>query len=237
MQTIKLDKLKLQSTDTVLDLGCGEGRHSHAVAWQTPAPLVVGVDISEHDVSTARARHLQCPPPHTQPLCYFTVADGKQLPFADNSFSVVICSEVLEHIPHYRTMLNEIARVLKPGGQLALSVPRAWPEKICWQLSRAYYQVDGGHLRIFKIDKLRAEVEQRSLLYRERHWAHALHTPYWWLRCLFWREHQQVAVVRGYHRLLVWDLMQKPWLTRAAEACLNPLLGKSVVMYFVKELN
>ena len=42
-------------------------------------------------------------------------------------------------------------------------------------------------------------------------------------------------MVRGYHRLLVWDLMRKPAITRRLEKMLNPILGKSIVMYFIKE--
>jgi hypothetical protein len=40
--------------------------------------------------------------------------------------------------------------------------------------------------------------------------------------------------VRLYHRLLVWDLMKRPWITRAIDTLLNPVMGKSVVLYFSK---
>ena len=53
-------------------------------------------------------------------------------------------------------------------------------------------------------------------------------------RCLFWNSRERNALVRQYHRLLVWDMMQRPALTRAIERALNPILGKSVVMYFLK---
>ena len=66
------------------------------------------------------------------------------------------------------------------------------------------------------------------------HWAHALHSPYWWLKCLFWSSADSNPLVKAYHRLLVWDLMQQPWLTRTLERLLNPLMGKSVAMYFIK---
>ncbi|MDQ1696027.1 MAG: hypothetical protein QOJ03_1380, partial [Frankiaceae bacterium] len=61
-----------------------------------------------------------------------------------------------------------------------------------------------------------------------RHHAHALHSPYWWLNCALGRDS---LPSRAYHQVLVWDIMKKPWLTRAAEQTLNPLLGKSLVMY------
>jgi hypothetical protein len=61
--------------------------------------------------------------------------------------------------------------------------------------------------------------------------------PYWWLKCLFWRtdDQNEAAIVTGYHKFLVWDLIKQPWITRTLEKLLNPLLGKSVVMYFIKK--
>lgn len=236
MQTIDLKRMGIATRQLVLDLGCGEGRHALAAAWHPSAPKVVAIDISHPDVRAAKLRHDEWSQNGSQQPCEFAVADGLQLPFADRSFDVIICSEVLEHIHRYQHVLDEIHRVLKPGGQLAISVPRAWPEKICWRLSRAYHEVEGGHIRIFNASQLRQHIESLRFRLTDRHWAHALHTPYWWLRCLFWRgENEQIAVVRWYHKLLVWDLMQKPWLTQALEKCLNPLIGKSIVMYFEKD--
>ena len=68
-----------------------------------------------------------------------------------------------------------------------------------------------------------------------RHWAHALHAPFWWLKCIFWERRDDHPLIRLYHRFLVWDLMDRPRLTRMLEAILNPLMGKSLVMYFRKE--
>jgi hypothetical protein len=124
--------------------------------------------------------------------------------------------------------------VLKPGGQFAVSVPRYGPEWVCWQLSDAYHEVPGGHVRIFRRGELKASVEASDMYCYGSHWAHGLHSPYWWLRCLFWSRGEDVWPVRLYHRLLVWDLMQKPLVTRALEKLMNPLWGKSTVMYFVR---
>jgi hypothetical protein len=115
-----------------------------------------------------------------------------------------------------------------------VSVPRAWPERLCWWLSDAYHQVEGGHLRIFKASQLSDQIEALGFTVYCKHWAHALHSPYWWLRCLFWNNQDNNWLVKQYHRFLVWDLMDKPLFTRKLEQLLNPLMGKSVVMYFQK---
>ncbi|MEZ4579479.1 MAG: hypothetical protein R2875_16150 [Desulfobacterales bacterium] len=50
----------------------------------------------------------------------------------------------MEHIPEETTAARELVRVLKPGGSLVVSVPRWLPEKICWKLSKSYYNANGG---------------------------------------------------------------------------------------------
>ena len=164
--------------------------------------------------------------------CNFVRGTGHTLPFPDNTFDQVICSEVLEHIPDYPSFLQEIQRVLKPGGLFAVSVPRYFPEWVCWQLSDAYHEVEGGHVRIFRANDLKQRIQSMNMKFLARHWAHSLHVPYWWLKCLFWDNAEEHFLVKQYHRLLVWDLMQQPWLTQTLDRLLNPILGKSVVMYF-----
>ena len=237
MQTVDFKHFPLQPGDRVLDLGCGEGRHVIS-AYLEASVESIGVDLSVRDLQTTREKFNDfAPVDDPERLFGLASANALELPFADNSFDKVICSEVLEHIPDYRGALAEIQRVLKPGGLFCASVPRRWPEKICWALSEAYYKVPGGHVRIFKARELRGDIEQLGFSHYYRHWAHALHAPFWWLKCLFWKTQDSNWLVAQYHRLLVWDLMEKPAFTRGLEALMNPLVGKSVVMYFRKELS
>jgi ubiquinone/menaquinone biosynthesis C-methylase UbiE len=234
MQTVDFRHFPLVSGERVLDLGCGEGRHVISVYLEQDVDAV-GVDLNLADLRTTRSKFEEfAQGGRTQSSFSLSSANALALPFADNSFDKIICSEVLEHIPDYQGALKEIDRVLKPGGLFCASVPRRWPEQICWAFSAAYHQVPGGHLRIFRSSELRDEIEEFGLQQYHRHWAHALHAPFWWLKCLFWRTQDSNWLLRQYHRFLVWDLMDRPWLTRALEKLLNPLLGKSVVMYFRK---
>lgn len=230
MQTIDFTKLQLRDGDRILDVGCGEGRHTLG-AYLHANVEAVGVDLSANDIQKAREGAVEfVDPNNADKSITFQEADALALPFEDDSFDKVICSEVLEHIPDYKGVLKEIKRVLKPDGLLAVSVPRAWPEEICWRLSKAYHQVEGGHIRIFNSVQLKHDVESFGWQRFAQHGAHALHSPYWWLKCWKWEEESKL--VDAYHKLLVWDLMKQPWITRKTEALLNPVLGKSVVMYF-----
>ncbi len=233
MLTINFKHINWQDGDRILDMGCGEGRHSIGAAYHYPHVTVVALDLDFDDLSTAKQRH-QAFDDASLKHCLYLQGNGYTLPFADNSFDHIICSEVLEHVPHYTTILDELHRVLKPGGSLNVSVPRFWPEKICWSLSTAYHQVEGGHIRIFTTRELRQAIQKLNFSFKHRHWAHALHVPYWWLRCAFWQRGENFMLARWYHKLLVWDMLKKPWLTQTLDALLNPILGKSVVMYFDK---
>ena len=237
LETVDLGRIRLRDGERLLDLGCGEGRHAIS-AYMARRLEVVGIDLSVRDLRTTQDRFRQFARPDDQAgSLVLSIAGGERLPFADASFDKVICSEVLEHIPDYRSVIREVSRVLKIGGVAAFSVPSCFPEWVCWRLSDAYHEVEGGHLRIFRAKALQQDIEAAGFICYDRRRAHALHVPYWWLKCLLWREEgqEQPWLLRQYHRLLVWDLMQQPLITTWLERLLNPLLGKSLVMYFVRE--
>jgi SAM-dependent methyltransferase len=234
MITIDFETLALRTGEKVLDLGCGEGRH--VIGFYVEADVhAIGVDLGLQDLHTA-AKKFAPFNDTSNPRKQFHLActNALKLPFADNSFDKVVCSEVLEHIPDYHGALREIQRILKPGGVAAISVPRFVPEWICWKLSTEYHSNEGGHLRIFKEHQLQREIEHTGLHFIRRHWAHALHSVYWWLQCAFWHTKDRNPLVQAWHKLVVWDMMEQPVLTSTLEKILNPLIGKSVVMYFYK---
>jgi SAM-dependent methyltransferase len=141
---------------------------------------------------------------------------------------------VLEHIPDDELAMAELARVLRPGGTAAVTVPRYLPERICWALSDAYHEVEGGHVRIYEGHELVAKLAKAGLVAVGTDHAHGLHAPYWWLKCIVGVDNQDHPLPRLYHRMLVWDIMAKPWPTRLADRLLNPVIGKSLVVYLRK---
>jgi len=214
-------------------MGCGEGRHSIGALLETSAN-VIGLDLSIRDLEIAKSRLNDFNLSDINTFCTFGVGNINDIPLESDSLDAVMCSEVLEHVDSPEESIQELVRVLKPGGVMALSVPRYLPELICWKLSKEYSETPGGHVRIFKHKQLKDLAVNRGLEYQSFHWAHGLHSPYWWLQCLFWTTKETSSLVRLYHKLLVWDLMKKPLLTKILEAILQPLIGKSLVMYFRK---
>lgn len=233
METIRFKHLELLPGQKLLDLGCGEGRHAIGALFAQPELEVFYVDLDLKDLSTGKAR-LDDFFTDQNPSALAIQSDATHLPFADHTFDHIVCSEVLEHIPAYEVVIKEMHRLLKPGGTLSISVPRYWPEKVCWWLSDAYHQVEGGHIRIFTRRWLQRLWQAPDYRLVRREWAHALHVPYWWLRCAFWQSGEDFFLCRGYHTFLVWDLLKKPRLTRTLDALLNPVMGKSVILYFHK---
>ena len=112
------------------------------------------------------------------------VGDALALPYPDRTFDCVIASEILEHVPADNTAIDELIRVLKVGGKLAVTVPRWLPERLCWLLSDDYHSNEGGHIRIYRANQLRAKIADRGMTFTHTHHSHALHAPFWWLKCL-----------------------------------------------------
>ena len=235
MLTVDFDLLPVQTGTTLLDLGCGAGRHAFEAGRRGAAVIALDTDRAElARVAAVAAAMDEAGELPDGSLVGTAAGDATAMPFPDNSFDVVIAAEVLEHIPADQHAMNEIARVLRPGGTAAITVPAWLPERICWLLSDDYHNVPGGHLRIFTRPELETKLRRAGLDVGLHHHAHALHSPYWWLKCAVGVHDDNHPLASAYHRLLVWDIMRKPAVTRVADRALNPLIGKSLVIYASK---
>ena len=237
MDTVDYRRLGVAPGELVLDLGCGFGRHAFGVL-RRGADVVAGdlrrAELAEVRNTVAAMRAAGEIPRGT--VGSATAADARCMPFADGAFDRIIAAEILEHIADDGAALAELARVLRPDGVLAVTVPSWVPEKLCWLLSEEYHApaVPDGHVRIYTLRRLRAALRAAGLAPRRRHRAHALHSPYWWLRCAVGPNDDGHRLVRAYHRLLCWEIEHRPWVARVIERLLRPLIGKSVVVYAVK---
>ena len=235
MLTVDFDRLGVAPGDRVLDMGCGAGRHAFELYRRGTDVIAFDQDADElsqvADMFAAMRAEGEVPDGAEADV---KQGDALQLPFADGEFDRVVAAEVLEHIPEDEAAIVELVRVLRPGGTMAVTVPRWLPERVCWALSDAYHEAEGGHVRIYTGRGLVGKLESAGLRYDGTAHAHALHAPYWWIKCLVGVDNDKHPLVRGYHRMLVWDIMKRPWLTRTAERLLDPLLGKSMVLYLTK---
>ena len=235
MITVDLEKTGLKPGRKVLDIGCGSGRHV-AAAYQYPDVMVIGTDLCFQDLGKARERLLfhDRLGAHGSGTWALNAADITALPFARHAFDLVICSEVMEHIHDEKAGAAELFRVLKPGRPMVISVPRYVPEWVCWQLSDEYHMANQGHIRIYRRKQLVSLFEGLGMRLTGFHYAHSLHAPYWWLKCLVGPTRKDSLPVNLYHRFLTWDIMHKPRLTGLLDRLFNPLFGKSLVLYFTK---
>jgi SAM-dependent methyltransferase len=233
--TVDFGRLPIQSGTRLLDLGCGAGRHAFEAARR--GARVVALDANPAELAQVTAVAAAMNEAGELPAAASIAAiagDATAMPFPDDAFDIVIAAEVLEHIRPDQDAMNEVSRVLRPGGLAAVTVPAWLPERICWLLSDDYHNVPGGHLRIFTRPELETKLRRAGLDVGGHHHAHGLHSPYWWLKCAVGVHDDDHPLASAYHKLLVWDIMRKPAVTRLADRALNPLIGKSLVVYATK---
>jgi SAM-dependent methyltransferase len=230
--TVDFERLGLARGERLLDLGAGGGRHAFEAMRR--GARVTALDYSAadlKDVTAVAGAMLAAGEVTPSEWAGVANADALDLPFADATFDRVIVSEVLEHIWDDERALVEIARVLRPGGRLAVTVPTRWPERVAWALSWRYHDTPGGHVRIYRQHELEHEIERAGFLLRGSHHAHAFHSPYWWLKCAYGLDHADAGPVRRYHDFLCRLIEQRPRWAEVTERVLNPVLGKSLVLY------
>lgn len=237
MLTVRFDTLGLVPGDLVLDAGAGFGRHAYEVARR--GGRIVALDYADDEVRTTRATFgAMLEEGQIRPDSYVGAlrGDATRLPFPDDTFDRVITSEVLEHIQNDVSAIAELVRVLRPGGSFACTVPSWWPEKINWKLSDEYHapKAVGGHVRIYSQTELTAKLRAAGLDVRGSHRAHALHSPYWWLKCAVGPRRDDHRLVSTYRRFLEWDITRQPRSVKAVEKVLSPVMGKSLVIYATK---
>ncbi len=235
MLTVDFDRFGLLPGHQLLDMGCGGGRHAFAAMRQGATVVALDYDAGElKDVRAVRGAMVESGEIPADAPGGEVNGDALRLPFADATFDRVIASEVLEHLWADEQAISELVRVLRPGGRLAVTVPTRFPERVSWAINHRYHDTPGGHVRIYRQPELEAKLERAGLVLRGSHHAHALHSPYWWLKCTFGIENTEAWPVRKYHDFLVYQIERQPKWVATLDRALNPVLGKSVILYTEK---
>lgn len=235
MLTVDFDRLGLRPGERVLDMGCGAGRH--AFEMYKRGADVIAFDQDPDELATVREWFAAMRDGGEVPdgaEADVKEGDALCLPFADGEFDRVVAAEVLEHIPADIQAIQELVRVLRPGGTLAVSVPRWFPEVVNWKLSEDYHNTPGGHIRIYTDKELVDKVTKAGMELAGKDYAHGLHSPYWWIKCAVGVRNDDHPLAKAYHKLLVWEIVKDPKALRLAGKVLDPVIGKSMVLYFRK---
>jgi len=179
--TVDLERLRVGPGDWLLDAGCGEGRHCFGALER--GAHVVGLDLDRESLRLPRGA-LASRAAERGAVGALLQGNTFQLPFPSGRFDRVICAEVMEHVHDFRAAARELARVTRPGGRLAITIPTATSEHLYLRLGDDYFESPGGHIRIFRPRQLARGLAAAGLVTEGVGFAHALHTPYWVLRSI-----------------------------------------------------
>lgn len=232
MLTVNFKLFRVDNGDVFLDAGCGEGRHSFEAARRNGSGVVCAMDIDP--MSLRKTRYVLCHMDNEREAnsnWNVLSGDALSLPFKDECFDKIICSEVLEHVADEEQGIGEFVRVLKPGGVLAVTVPTCLTETVYWALDSDYYNHPGGHVRIFTAKNLVAALRRHELAVYAIRYEHAFHSIYWFLRCVFGLKNEAARIPALYRRFLEAPLLTKSSFVPGMERILNYFFPKSIVVY------
>jgi SAM-dependent methyltransferase len=225
--TVDLERLDVRPGQLLLDAGCGEGRHCFGALER--GARVVGLDL-DRDALRRGSGALRFRARELGSRAVMIHGDAFRLPFPDASFDRVICSEVMEHVHDYRGAARELARVTRPAGRIAVTVPTATSEHLYLRVGDDYFESPGGHIRIFRPRELAAALGDAGFATVGVGFAHAFHTPYWVLRSIAGLPRADSSrLVRAYREFLIRASVSRA-LARV-ERVLDYCFPKSLVLY------
>ena len=233
MLTVDFDRLGVSPSDLLLDAGCGEGRHSFESISR--GARVWSLDMDMESVRKARyvLAHLMNDRKIFNESGYLVlIGDTLNLPFENETFDRIICSEVMEHVVDDDLACRELSRVLKTSGTIAITVPTYFSEQIYDLLTYEYFTSPGGHVRKYLPKKIAAIMKSNSLEIYGIGFKHSFHTIYWLIRCVVGLHSDNHPITRVYHSFLTRIMHSK--LMKRIEGFFDYFFPKSMVLYALK---
>ncbi len=233
MLTVDFDLLGVGAGDVMLDAGCGEGRHSFECIAR--GARVMSMDMDMESVRKARytmAHMKKNNQAHADGRYLVQIGDALKLPYRDETFDKIICSEVMEHVPDDDSACRELSRVLKKDGRIAITVPTFISEMFFDVLTYEYFTSPGGHIRKYVPRKLSNMMQRNGLQVYSVDFRHALHTVYWMIRCVVGLHLNDQPITRAYRTFLT--LGMNSGFMKRVERIMDRFFPKSIVLYAVK---
>lgn len=150
-----LDFFKPFVKGKILDFGCGKGGFAHMISKYCDS--VYGIDCSETVIDKARSIHRE--------INFQVLPEDSKIPYADEFFDAVFMLDVLEHILDTETVLEEVNRVLKPGGHLLIATSQLTRLKlfiITLTAFNKYFYPTSPHIRYFTSRSLTSLLKQKK---------------------------------------------------------------------------
>jgi len=229
MLTVDFDMLAVRGGDIVLDAGCGFGRHS--LEFMKRGARVFSMDMDMDSLLKTRFILSELKKQLGDNNSGYIVhsGDALNLPFNDDTFDRIICAEVMEHVGDDNKACEELSRVLKKNGRMAITVPTFFSEMIYDCLTFEYFATPGGHVRKYLPKKLVSIMKNNGLIIYGIGFKHAFHTLWWMIRCVVGLHYNDHPITRGYHHFLHLGLYSN--FIRRIERFCNFFFPKSIVIY------
>ena len=234
MLTVDFDILNINKNDLVLDAGCGFGRHS--IETLNRRATVFSMDLDMESLRKTRFTLAQLKKKHlNNDSCSYLVhsGDAMNLPFEDQTFDKIICSEAMEHISDDFRACSELTRVLKKNGKIAITVPTIFSEQLYDMLTFEYFSTPGGHIRKYNPKKLVEIMNKNGLEIYSIGFKHSFHTIWWAIRSVVGLHLDNHPITKSYHKFLHLCLMSR--FMRRAERFFDNFFPKSMILYAWKK--
>jgi SAM-dependent methyltransferase len=232
-QQIDFPGFPITAEDTVVDVGCGEGLVCAFAGHQ--GAEVIGIDVEPHLVERAREAMRGVPARSFRGI----VSDADPIPLPDGCATVVVATEVMEHVEDPRRFLAELARIGRPGARYLISVPDPASESVLRVVAPRWYWQRPLHIHVFEHRELDALIASAGLEAEARHAAGFYWAMWWAFRLAIGMDHP-FAPTPPSPLLQAWDdtmlaLLETPDGEKVLRA-LDRLLPKSQVVVARKPL-